>query len=244
MNNILTIYKFNFPFYDISFENIKAREIISDLKRLFQYNDILISATKEVKWDYIYTNIIFTWWEINIIFHDDNINYFIPKFQFDLSVNEDFRENIYIEIIKIFETIWFQEYICLFQKEPKFLEHFEVNTLKNLELNFEKYNFENLSNFITTTDKDYIDYKLKENKLIRNSFYYMIFLCYIFYRNMTESEKNILKIDKLLQQEIFELYKWNLDLGKTRLIELENISIINFKKYQAMLDKLFELIWK
>jgi hypothetical protein len=49
MNNILTIYKFNFPFYDISFENIKAREIISDLKRLFQYNDILISATKEVK---------------------------------------------------------------------------------------------------------------------------------------------------------------------------------------------------
>jgi hypothetical protein len=159
-------------------------------------------------------------------------------------VNEDFRENIYIEIIKIFETIWFQEYICLFQKEPKFLEHFEVNTLKNLELNFEKYNFENLSNFITTTDKDYIDYKLKENKLIRNSFYYMIFLCYIFYRNMTESEKNILKIDKLLQQEIFELYKWNLDLGKTRLIELENISIINFKKYQAMLDKLFELIWK
>jgi hypothetical protein len=72
----------------------------------------------------------------------------------------------------------------------------------------------------------------------------MIFLCFIFYKNISESEKNILKIDNLLEEEIFEVYKWNLDLGKTRLIELENISITNFKKYQTMLDKLFQLIWR
>jgi hypothetical protein len=100
-----------------------------------------------------------------------------------------------------------QEYICLFQDKPEFLQHFEVNTLFNLEQNFQKYNYDNLKQFIETTDKDYIDYKLKENKVIRNSFYYMIFLCFIFYKNMTESEKNIFKIDCLLQEDIFEIYK-------------------------------------
>lgn len=244
MKNILTIYKFNFPFYEPSFEYIKCREIISDLKRLFQYHEINISEDKKINWDYILTNIKFKGWEINIAFHDENSNYFIPKFQFDLYVNDDFTEKIYIEIIKIFETIWFQEYICLFQEKPEFLQHFEINTLSDLEQNFQNYNYEKLREFIETTDKDYIDYKLRENKIIRNSFYYMIFLCFIFYKNINESEKNILKIDKLLQGDIFEVYKWNLDLGKTRLIESENISISNFKKYQSMLDKLFELIWR
>lgn len=244
MKNILTIYKFNFPFFEPSFEHIKCREIISDLKRLFQYNEISISDEKKINWDYIITNIKFKWGEINIMFHDENTNYFIPKFQFDLYVNDNFTEKIYIEIIKIFETIWFQEYICLFQDKPEFLQHFEVNTLKNLEINFHNYNYRNLKEFIETTDKDYIDYKLRDNKVIRNSFYYMIFLCFVFYKNINESEKNILKIDELLQEDIFEAYKWSLDLGKTRLIESENISISNFKKYQSMLDKLFELIWR
>jgi hypothetical protein len=59
MKNILTIYKFNFPFYEPTFEYIKSREIIADLKKLFQYNDINISDEKTIHGDYILTNIKF-----------------------------------------------------------------------------------------------------------------------------------------------------------------------------------------
>jgi hypothetical protein len=40
MKNILTIYKFNFPFLFNSFEKTKYKAIVSDLKQLLLYDEI------------------------------------------------------------------------------------------------------------------------------------------------------------------------------------------------------------
>jgi hypothetical protein len=47
MINILTIYKFNFPFLFNKFEEVKYKAIVSDMKQLLLYNDIFISNNIE-----------------------------------------------------------------------------------------------------------------------------------------------------------------------------------------------------
>ena len=130
----------------------------------------------------------------------------------------------------------------MFQDKPEFLNDFDLFTLKDLELNFKNYNYNNLKIFLETCDKDYIDERLRENKIIRNCFYYMIYVCFIFYKNLIDSEDKIEEINLLLKDNMFQIYKENLNLGKLRLIEIENITLLNFRKYKMMLDELFSLI--
>lgn len=242
MKNILTIYKFNFPFFDNIYERMKARSIISDMKELFLYYDVKFIKEETKKWNYIITTLKFWGNSIKTIYHDDNENYFIPKYQFDLYVNENIDDNIYIWILKIFETMWLNEYIFDFENYPSFYKNFDILKLIDLEKNFKNYNYKNLKDFIENTDPKYIDDRLRENKIIRNCFYYLLFICFIFYRNLREADENIKQINTLIDQDIFDLYKANLDLWKIRLVEIEDISLVNFKKYKIMIDKLFKLI--
>ena len=242
MKNILTVYKFNFPFFDSIYEKTKCEAIILDINQLLIYENISISVVTEQKKDYLISSIKFKWWEINILFHYKNTNYFIPKFQFDLYVEFEIDEKLFINFIEIFETIWFSEYIFVFQNKPNFVEGFDLITLRSLEQNFKDYNYENLIIFLKKFNKKYIDDRLRENRIVRNSFYYMIYVCFIFYKNLVDSEEKIWEINDLLDDNIFDIYKENLILTKTRLIELENITLVNFRKYKNMLDELFNLI--
>jgi len=241
MKNILTIYKFNFPFLYNNFEEVKYKAIVSDLKQLLLYDgsfekiSIKNSKSSEV------LDIKFKWWNIKIVYYFDNEYYFVPRFQLDLFFNKNINELLVENILKVFETMWFKEYIFETIWLEKIYIKYNVLTIFKLEQNFKKYNHKSFELFLKTTSKNYIDNSIRENKVIRNSFFYLIYLCYIFFINSHNSEKNILKINKLLWDHIYDVYSWNLQLWKTRLDYLNELNIVYFEKYKKTLDKVFEL---
>ena len=243
MKNILTVYKFNFPFLFNNFEEMKYKAIVSDLKQLLLYNEIFKSTSQKNKKWYEKLSINFIWWKIEIIYYSNNDLYFIPQFQIDLFVTDSINSNLLEDVIKIFETVWLNEYIFNTIWYEEIYDIFDnILTVNSLEKNFKKYNYSSLEQFLKTTEKNYVDDRLNENKLIRDSFYYMIYLCFLCFKNSHDSEKNINEIEKLLWTKTFDLYKWNLELWKTRLSYLNELNLSYFKKYKLMLDKLFSLL--
>ncbi|MCP4523221.1 MAG: hypothetical protein GY828_03305 [Candidatus Gracilibacteria bacterium] len=244
MINLLTFYKFNLPLCSPQYEELKCQEILLDIEKLFLYNNHEIQFQKEQKGDYIFTRGTTQDCKIDIAFHKNDTNYFLPKFQFDLSVEKGFSRELLIGIMKIFESIGFHEYICVFQNKPNFLNSFECVTLTDLEKNFKSYSYIELEQFLSNTPKEYFEDKLKENQHIEKSFFYMLYICFVFYKNISQSENMQQEIDELLGGDTHQIYKGHLQLSQTKLSVLENMNIVYFKKYNAMLEQLFQVIKK
>jgi len=241
MRNILTIYKFNFPFLYNIFEEVKYKAIVSDLKQLLLYDDIFETVIED-KGDYSnILNIKFRWGYVKIVYYFKDNHYFIPRFQLDLFFTENIDEKLVNNILKVFETMWFEEYIFETIWLDEIYSKFDILTVWKLERNFKNYNYDYFEKFLKNTEKRYIDSSIKENKVVRNSFLYLTYLCYIFFKNSLNSEKNIKRIKLLLWDNIYSVYSWNLELWKTRLDYLNELNIVYFKKYKYILDKIFNL---
>ena len=242
MKNIISIYKFNFPFLLNSFEEAKYSAIISDLHHLLLYNEVLLDIKKTTQDKYESIEFEIKNASVKTIYYSNNDVYFLPKFQLELFVENNIDENIIRDIFKIFETVGLKEYIFEIDWYENISKNHSLITPNILEQYFSQYSETQLENFLKNTDKKYIDEGIKENEIIRNSFYYLIYICYLFFRNIHDSDKNIQEINSSLWEKIPDIYKWSLALWKQRLKHINNLNSLHFKKYKYMLDRLFSIL--
>ena len=244
MQNILTIYKFQFPFLDVKYEKIKTDTFIANIRDFLLYEETNPEIKKEIRNESHYTNIIFDFWKIEIIYYDNN-DYFIPIFQLKLFLNNDnssdFKEKIFHKIYNINMTMWKNDYI--FDIDDSFLCHRkeDIITIWDLYENFKKLTINNVEDFVYNLDKKYIKENLERNYEIKYYLYYIIYLCYIFYYNSIELKKSREELNSIIWKSKFALYNWQIDFTNQRLSYLKDMNMVQFKKYFFMLEDFFSL---
>ncbi len=258
MQKILTIYNFNFPFFWKDFEKVKYISILEDLEKLFLYSEIFIS--KEIKNNSTFEIIIFELknYKVELIFYKKNELYFIPKIEFNFyespplipplsgegrkkEEKKQKKRFLLKNILEIFISSWKYNYIFDFDTKYFNYENDEILTIKILKKSFRKYNYNFLQNFFKNTNKNYLQDFLMVNKILRNSFYYLIFLCFKNYTIILKTKFWEKEIEKLLKQKNLEEYNSHLELQKNRLKILEKNILENFVLYKNMLDKIFKI---
>ena len=245
MQNILTIYKFQFPFFDIWYEKVKCETFISNLKDFLVYEEVNLKINQKMENEAVFSNLFFDFWKVEIIYYDNN-DYFVPLFRLDLFLNNDvkneFKEKIFHKIYNINKTFWDDEFI--FDIDESYLDYRkeDVLSLDDLDKNFKLINENDLKTFLLNIKKDFLEDYLETNYKIKYYLYYIIYLCYIFYYNsilLNESKK---ELENISWSSNFNLYNWHIDLQNIKIKDLQDINIVQFKKYFTFLKKFFSLI--
>lgn len=242
MINILNIYKFSFPFIKNKYEEVLFNSIFNDIKELLTYEETLENIIEKSSNNHKKISFIFKKWKIEILFNQ-NKDYYIPKFQLNLFLKEDLKDEIIIDIIKIIETFWIENYIFDYDKESlENLNQFKLKDIYYLKNNFNFYNEIKLNNFLKNINKDYLEEELKQNPIILNSFLYLIYISFNFYKNYINSLKSKKEIEVIKKKEISTEYLSAISLSETRLENISDLNLVTFKKYKKMLDVFFELL--
>jgi len=242
MINYLNIYKFSFPFIKEKYEEVLFESIFSDFNELFIYEEILESIKREETENIKKVILFFKFWKIELLFNK-NDDYYIPKFQLNLFFKDKVNNYLVTKIVNIIETFWLKNYIFDYDEFTLTnLKNYNIINIKFLENNFKLYNEKQLNNFLTKVNKDYLEEKLKENKIIFYSFIYLIYRCFIFYKNYTDLKNIKNDLHKLEWKNLNIEYLSIIKLSETRVDYLDDINFITFKKYKKMLDQFFDLL--
>ncbi len=242
MINYLNIYKFSFPFIKEKYEEVLFESIFSDFNELFIYEEILESIKREETENIKIVILFFKFWKIELLFNK-NDDYYIPKFQLNLFFKDKVNNYLVTKIVNIIETFWLKNYIFDYDEFTLTnLKNYNIINIKFLENNFKLYNEKQLNNFLTKVNKDYLEEKLKENKIIFYSFIYLIYRCFIFYKNYTDLKNIKNDLHKLEWKNLNIEYLSIIKLSETRVDYLDDINFITFKKYKKMLDQFFDLL--
>lgn len=242
MQNILTIYKFNFPFLDEEFEKAKYNSICDDIKDELMYLELYLSKEINNNKNYETHNIKFKWGNINIVYKKNNNWYFIPKFELNLYIDKANNTRVINDIIDSIVWLWLDDYIFdLFcEKNIQNIDSLVKNS--NIKNYFDEYTENKLEKFLKNIDKNFLEDQLNNNKEIKYSFYYLMYLSYVFYKNYINSEKEIKVLEEIINKEDRIEFKNNLILSEIKLEDLHDLNLVTFKKYKLMLDNLFELL--
>ncbi len=257
MQNIVTIYRFNTPFLDIYKEKdlliwVKNKikiflenqgfSIKTSTNTTWNYNDIFFESEKilkiqfkyikEFRWDYhkpifrmdVFIDLIFLSWEeklkkttlfLTSLFESfDGLNE--KEYMIEVNKNIYYTKNIFKT--KIYPSHDFQD-ISDIQKE------FEISWEKLLNTFLEKYkNSHFILNEVTADEY---------HKIHRVCLYY-IYLVYIMYKTIIESQKLYVELEKNDDNSYIEFSKQRLDF-------IKNLNISTFKQYYEKLEIFFTL---
>lgn len=244
MENILSIYKFHFPFLDSKYEKTKKDSFISNLKNFFIYEEVFDKMEKKYENKAEFLTIFLKNWKVEIMYYDE-IDYFIPIFQIEFFLKEKddiFKEKLFHKVFNIASTIWRQDYI--FNIDESFIPHRnnDIISILDLERNFKKISDRDLKDFFTNIVwKDlelYFEYDFK----IKHYFIYLIYLCYNFYYNNKKLESSQNELQNITWNSDFAIYELNIDFVNQRVEYLSDINLVSFKKYYKILNDFFSLI--
>jgi len=242
MINYLSIYKFSFPFIEYKYERTLFFESVNDFEKLLKYNDLYLKTINKETKIYKIKIIKFSWWTIEVYLNKEN-TYYIPKYQFELFFDKEINSILIQNIIKIFVTFWIKNYIFDFSKNiEKYINNKNIVTETILQKDFESFGEKKIIRFLKTVNHAYISEKLKSNTQIRNSFNFLIYKCFLFYKNYINSEKQINEILDLEKSNITTEYSWVIKLSLKRLEYINNINLHTFKKYNLIIDNFFDLL--
>jgi len=241
MDLIFSIYKFHIPFLDNYLNKKIYDELIYDIKFAFLNIDRIINIIKNENEKYIMNSIEFDSWKIIIYYNKDKNNYFIPiiKLDFYLDKKANFNELFWKDFIDIYYELWINDFI--FSNKNIFLNNKDIITIDFLKIQFEKFWENKLEFLIKNINKDLINEEIESNKNFKYFLYFLMILNFNFYESIRNNINQIKEIDSIMLKNNYLQYNAILDLSKTRLNEIENISLINFKKYNSFLEKVFWL---
>lgn len=246
MKNVLTIYRFDLPFIIDNNQNIKFDTIIEEIRRLLMYDDILISFDKKIIDKNIFITFKFKDSYINIILDKNPAkDIFIPIFYLELFSEIKLEKNFLEDFCSIFFSNDYKNYIFDFISDNIKITNSKLIYLKDLKNDFKYYDYEKLNIILKNTSWEYLDTKIVENIKIRNSFLYMIYICFNIYKNILQSKNWIKQLEEINWKITDNIYSWQLELFEKRLEMLKESNIIVFEKYKILLEKMFYLIsWK
>lgn len=242
MQNILNIYKFSFPFIEYKYEKAKFLESISDVEHFLMYDwKYLKTHKKDWKWSF-FRRIQFVWWSVDVTLKQYR-NFYVPTYQFEVFFEDEIDKKVLKNIVKIFVTLGIKDYIFDYRKDLELeLNHRDIITNKSLQKDFKKFNEKKMRNFLEWFNNTYAYEKLKGDREIQNSVTYMIYICFIFYKNHVHLKNELEELSSLESKNIHSAYKWIINVNIKRLELIDDIGIYNFKKYNKMLDRFFSLL--
>jgi hypothetical protein len=243
LKNILTVYKMNLPFGEGSFyDKTKYKSVISDLIWLFKYDESFIKEKKEKYNEFELSEIYFKWWMIKVIFYYEKNYLFLPSFQVDMFSEIILDEVFFNKFYEIFTDIWKQDYIFDLISIKVEIKNTKILTDSKLANSFKTFSEKKLTIFLNGIDKFFIDEKLEQNIEFRYHIYYLIFLNYKLFKNILLSDWWILKLEKIIWDDIDDNLKKELFLSKERIEHISNINITIFKKYKIILEKFINIL--
>lgn len=243
MQNILSIYKFHFPFLDIKYEKIKKDSFISNLRNFLIYEEVFLKVEKVNRENAEFTTLSFEGGRIEFLYYDYK-DYYIPIFQIEVFLEEwllEFKEKLFHKIFNIVSTIQRQDYI--FSIDESFIPHRnnDIISINDLEKNFKSVSQKELNVFLSNLNMNFIEDQIEANPKIKKYFIYLLYLCYIFYYNNLNLESSKKELEEITWNSDFAIYDMNIDFYTQRIRNLSDMNLVNFKKYYKMIEEFFWL---
>ena len=263
MQNISTIYRFKTPFLDLEKEKKNLSSVLKKIEKSIEFDWINLKKNTEKIWNYYKINLEFenNLWNIKFYYlAENNLEYFFPVFKLDIFLAKKFlkdnnsKKNWVKFLNNIFECFdWLNEKEFLIDLNNNFYyktgflwtkkyPNYDFSNIDKIEENFKEKSWEKLL-------KDFIiKYKNKTFILTReNSKYYhklhsiilyFIYLTFLIHQNV---EKNIVTKKELEKLEDAWIYEAHIQLMKKRLDYVDDLSVVNLKKYKEKLKIFFNL---
>ncbi len=243
MNNILTVYKLNFPFGEkSSYDKAKYESIAHEIKWFLQYEEIYLSSEKKVFTEFETLEMLFNWGKIKLLFYYEKQHLFLPSFQVDLFADGFLDTNFFYKFYPIFSDIDANDYIFDLITDKLKIPNSTIITDKYLAQQFLTFNLKKLQKCVDSIERWYLTEQLERNPEMRNHLYYLIFLNYKLFKNILLSSGWIIQLENLLWEDIDDNLKWELSLTKERVDHVSNTNITVFAKYKHMLEELISLL--
>ncbi len=242
MTSVLSIYKIRLPFFEYKYEGAVFEEICWDLEKLLKYREIYQELIEQKQEKYIKKTLLFIWGRCELLLYTSG-SYYIPKYQVELFFESSIDHELIRKIVAIFTSFNLRNYIFDYSSEvERYLDDKNILTSKVLEKDFSCFWVDKLEDFLKNTQTKYLSETLKNQPQIRNSFYYMIHICYLYKQNCLNAEKELWDINTLKQSSTDVEHQWILELSWQRLEHIHNINLVNFKKYKKVLDLFFNIL--
>ncbi len=243
MKNILTIYKIKPPFGEASlYDRTKYNTICDELEWFLKYSELYISEERKKYSEFEVLTILFKWWKIKIIFYFEREHVFLPSFQVDLFVEKILDMDFLHWFYKIFTSLESDSYIFDLITPKLTTADDRIIIDEVLAENFKSFNEKKLEKFLINIDIFFIEEKLEQHAEFKYHLYYLIFLNYKLFKNILLSSGWILKLEKLLWEDIDDSFISELSFSKERIEHISEINIMVFKKYKDMLESFIWLL--
>ncbi len=244
MKNIITVYKLNLPFLENSkYDSSKCNSIIEEIRKTMIYNEIFIMIKSKKEELFEITNLEFKTWYIRIIKFNNVDNYSLPSFQIDIFCDWNIGNEFLNDFFSIFNTSWLDEYIFDLISDELNIKKYKILTISILKNDFDYFSEKALEIFFKKVDKNYVDKYLEENKIIRNNLYYLIYLNYCLFKNISWNKEEIKKLEKIIWTNISDDLVSEFKLTQNRLLNLQGENIKVFEKYREMIYYFINLIY-
>ena len=245
MQNRVSIYKFHFPFLESQYENTKKESFISNIREFLLYEELSPKVWKQKKWEMEYITLEFLWGRFEFFYYDSK-DYFIPIFQCQFFLDENnlwWEEKIIHKLLNITRTLGKQDYI--YDIDLKNISHRkeDILTTQNIQKSFSKIDISNIQNFIENVEKKNMQEYLQTYFDIKFSLMYMMYLCYIFYYNMVQIHQQKKDLEECTWKSSFVVEDLQLNAAHLRLSHLQDMNMVQFKKYFDMLQTFFQLFY-
>lgn len=264
MQNLVTIYRFYTPFLDVKAEKNNLTWVLNKIENSLIFDWLKFKRETEETKNYIKISFILDNdnWIFNF-YYIKNLKekkYYLPIFKLDIFLNNKFlisnkyRKKTVQFLNNIFECFdWLDEKEYLYDINSNVFytkwffntKRFPQNDFLNLEKIKEKFEKEDwikkLEEFIYFIQKkDFILTEKNSKKYfeIYGLLIYFIYLIYILDLNITQTD-SVLKELWNLDKEILD--DGNIKLMKIRLKNIDDLTLVTYKKYRKLLDLFFNL---
>lgn len=242
IQNILSIYKFRFPFLDVKYEKTKNDSFISSIREFLLYEDLHLKIEEKKSWETSFLSIFFDGWKFEILTTRWK-DYFIPIFHLALFLEENIflQEKIFHKLYNITRSLWKQDYIYDVDESFLYYREDDAISIDDLKLNFSQVHSQVIERFIKNTQKEYLEDYLEANEKVKFYLIYLIYLCYTFYINTVKIMKQKKELGDIVWETNFWSYHLQKDFTTLRLEHTQNINMTQFKKHYTFLDHFFQL---
>lgn len=264
MNNIVTIYRFNTPFLNISEEKDNLISLVKKIEKSIEFDWINFKQIRKKEWNYHKISLLFEddLWKVDFYYISrvwSNV-YHLPLFKLniflrnDFLVSEDYKKRVVDFLNNIFECfdwlnekeflidinpdIYYKKGLFWFKKYPVY-DFYDIEKARELFEN--KWWIEVVEDFIKKFSKK--NFELTKEKAeyyhtLHWIFLYFIYLVFILYQNISNTSNAKKQLKEIIATGIYE---WQIDLMNKRLSYVEDIHTKTFEKYKNRLELFFKL---
>lgn len=239
---ILSIYRFNSPFFKKEDETIFFNNFVENINYFMKNQNVEFLKTAK-RFDN-YSMILFdieNIWKIEISLLN-KLDIVLPIMDLSISFEQEILENNFDNILWF--ITWFLELFDS-KNENKFCLEYnnmylnpknitsQITTINNISKIIDKKNIISELNKILEWNNNI------DKEILEKNYIYFVYLMLTMHKNISKIAKQKAEIEKIEYVEENNSYKWHIDLSLLRLEDIENQSIANYKNFYSFIEKLY-----